>query len=150
MVVKEIRKVVNGRFFQKFIEGKISQEEFHEGSKAVYKMVAENIAKQKERLGGSFAVAHAVPCQKSRQYMSQILGEDLFFVVLNLTKECQAARLKARHGDTLSEDNSLTKMFDKFEPAGQDEENAVNVTIDDSMSQQDVVEKVLNVIKNIE
>ena len=63
--------------------------------------------------------------------------------------ESKVARLRARHGDSIGENSSLTKMFKIFQPAEGDEVNAFNVTIDETMSKHDVMNKVLDVIKNI-
>ena len=66
---------------------------------------------------------------------------------MNLTKECQMERIQQRHGEGGGE--ALKHVFDLFEPAGQDEENAFNVTVDKGMTREDVVQLVSDVIKNI-
>ena len=38
-------------------------------------------------------------------------------------------------------------MFDAFEPAGEDEHNAYNVSIDENMSKDDVMDAVLKTIE---
>ena len=43
----------------------------------------------------------------------------------------------------------LTKIFDLYEPAGEDEEGAYNVTITEDMTPQDVLKEVLAVIAKI-
>ena len=63
--------------------------------------------------------------------------------------ESKVARLRARHGDSIGENSSLTRMFKIFKPADEDEVNAFNVTIDGTMSKHDVMNKVLDVIQNI-
>ena len=65
---------------------KISEDDFFERSKPLYKRLIENVVKQKERLGGTFAVAHAIPIRKTREYMSEIAGADLIFIVMIITE----------------------------------------------------------------
>ena len=43
----------------------------------------------------------------------------------------------------------LTKIFDLYEPAGEDEEGAYNVTITEDMTPQDVLKEVLAIIAKI-
>ena len=59
--------------------------------------------------------------------------------------------MKERHGDTAGGQfgESLARMFDMYEPAGEDEEGAYNVAITEDMSRDDVLKKVLEIIANI-
>ena len=104
--------------------------------------------RQKNRLGGDFAVAFAVISRKSRDLLRTLLGPDLVFIVLNLTKECQTKRIEARHpGDgQKGVRNSLMKIYDKYEQAGKDEPNSFNVEIKENMTPKDVMNAVLEVI----
>ena len=76
------------------------------------------------------------------------LGPDLIFVVLNMSKDDQKARVFARHGD--GEGGGITdmllKIYDKYEPAKPNEENAINVSITNNMSRDDVVQKILELL----
>ena len=40
-------------------------------------------------------------------------------------------------------------MFDMYEPAGEDEEGAYNVTITEDMSKDDVLKQVLDIIAKV-
>ena len=73
------------------------------------------------------------------------------FIVLNMTKSCQEKRIEARHGGKANEgiERMLTKIFDIYEPAGEDEEGAHNVTITEDMTRDDVLQAVLAVIDKI-
>ena len=75
--------------FHKFVDGKISEDEWLEIASPFYKALAETVVQQKERLGGTFACSHAVPLRRAREYMRKTAGQDLVFIVLNMTKECQ-------------------------------------------------------------
>ena len=88
--------------------------------------------------------------RKSRDLCREYLGgpDNVTFVVMNLTKGCQERRVKDRHGDSAGGEfgASLARMFDLFEPAGEDEEGAVNVAVTEDMSREDVLRKVMETI----
>ena len=80
------------------------------------------------------------------------LGADLVFVVLNLTRNCQQKRIEARHtrargGETSKQVAAvLTKMYGLYEPAGEDEERAYNVSVTEEMTTSDVLQEVLGIL----
>ena len=74
-------------------------------------------------LGGTFAVAQAVPVRKTREILRKFVGPDLVFVVMNLSEAYQAQRVKQRHGEWATAE-SLTRMNAGFNPAEDDEEGA--------------------------
>ena len=94
-------------------------------------------------------MANAVALRAQREYMCDWVGPDLVFIVLNLTEECIAARLKQRHGNS-GAGEALKKIFTMFEPAGDDEKNAYNVTVEEGMSRRDVMKKCFELIQKIE
>ena len=109
------------------------------------------LSAQKQRLGGDFAVARATPTRQQRSMLKKVLGPDLVFIVLNLDSECQEARLRNRHkgqGDT-SFVNMMKKMHSFYQPAGEDEEDAYNITISGDMTPNDVLKKALQIIDNL-
>ena len=73
------------------------------------------------------------------------------FIVLNMTKSCQKKRIEARHGGKANEgiERMLTKIFDIYEPAGEDEEGARNITVTEDMSVDDVMHLVMETIAKI-
>ena len=87
--------------------------------------------------------------RKGRQLCREILGPDAVFIVMNLTKSCQKKRIEARHGSDSGIHQMLTRVFDIYEPAGEDEDGAYNVTITEDMTRQDVLKEVLGVIAKI-
>ena len=95
-----------------FFNGNMSMEAFEETVQPYYKAMAEDITRQKKRLGGSFAVAHAVATVKSRDFIRSHMGPELVFIVLNMTQECQKERLKQRHGDTVGD--AMINMFKMY------------------------------------
>merc|ERR1719322_1620185 len=104
-------------------------EGIEEIGKPLYKAMSDDISRQRKRLGGDFAVAHAIAKRVSRDYVRELLDNQVIFIVLNLTKECQRKRVKARHG----EDNMthMEDMFKLYEPGEQDEPDTYNVHIDE-------------------
>ena len=100
-------------------------------------------------MAGDFAVAFAVADRKSREFLRAEVGPNLVFLVLNLTKKCQAQRIEARHP---GEDNQgirdmLIKMHQHFAPADEeDEPNTFNIEIDENMTPNDVMNSILRII----
>ena len=97
------------------------------------------------------AVAQAIYSRKQRETLFKIVGPDLIFVVLNLTKNCIKKRLEERHGDTLNDAlmGMLLKVADMCEPAGSDEKNAYNVYITEDMTPDDVVQEITSIIEKM-
>ena len=118
----------------------------------MYNHMAADISKQNKRLGGKMAVAQAIYSRKQREAMKKILGPECVFIVLNMSRECQKKRVIARHGEGMNENalNFLIKMAEMYEPAGEDEENAYNVEITEDMNREDVIQKILKIVDNLE
>ena len=110
---------------------------------------AYDILKQRKQIGGNWSVDYAVFSRKQRDGLRKILGSDLVFIVLNMTKECQEKRLISRHGNDKGIIDFLTMLHTIYEPAGDDEENTYNVTITEDMSPEDVILKILEIENEI-
>ena len=122
---------------------------FSEIAEPLYKAMTDDIARQQKRLGGDFAVAHAIASRVSRDYVRKQLGDQVVFIVLNLTQECQNKRLKGRHGDSVDGlEENMGAMFKMYEPAAKDEPNTHNVTIDEGDSPDMVLSNVLDLIRS--
>ena len=111
-------------------------------------LCAHDISKQRKRLGGNWCVDFVVYTRKQRDDLRKILGPDLIFIVLNISKEYEEKRLKERGEDDGFIDFVLA-IFQTSEAAGDDEENAYNVTITEDMSPNDVVKKILEIVNEI-
>ena len=109
---------------------------------------AQDIMKHYKKLGGNWSIDYIVFSRKQRDTLRKILGCNLTFIVLNMTKEFQKQRLLKRHqpGDEEGLD-FLLKLYELFEPAEDGEENAYNVSISKDMSPEDVIEKVIEIVK---
>ena len=55
-------------------------------------------------------------------------------------------RVQKRHADDDSVNTLIAPIYKIFEPMGQNEKNAVNITITSEMTPDDVLEKILNVV----
>ena len=114
--------------------------------------MAIDIFKQRKRIGGDWSIAFAVFSRKQRDIIRKILGPDVIFIVLNLTKDCTKKRLASRHGDGDVADkitNTLLEFHKLYEKAGEDEENAFNIMIEEDMNSDDVINKVMDIIKTL-
>ena len=109
------------------------------------KLMASHIANERQRLGGDFAVAQAIFSHKQRSLLREIIGPDLVFIVMNMTKESQVKRLQKRHGADM--DNSFMEVLFKYaemcEPAREDEINTFNVEVDPDMDITQVTNAIL-------
>jgi len=114
----------------------------------MYKIMAKDLIKQRNRLGGNWAIAQAVFSRKQRELLRNIIGPDLVFIVISMTKECNAQRIKKR-GNMGEYADALIKYAELCEPAGDDEENAYNVVVTEDMSIDDVMGKVLEIVQKL-
>ena len=122
---------------------------FDDIAQPMYTAMIKDIRRQKKRLGGNFAVAHAVATRTTRNRIRQELGNDVVFIILNMTEKCQSQRMRGRHGDNLDGMLELMEQMHKlYEPAGKDEPNAYDVTIDEDDSKETVLQRVLDLIRS--
>ena len=64
--------------------------------------MAKHVLAQKKRIGGCFSIAQAVTSQEMRDHI-RLTIPDCIFITLTMTQESQIKRIKARHGEDLSE-----------------------------------------------
>ena len=108
---------------------------------------AKDIAKHKEKLKGDWSAALGIFSRNQRDAVRKILGSEVVFIVLNLTKDCQKKRCQSRMGGGgEGVVDMFAKMFDLYEPAGDDEENAFNIIVTEEMTVEDVEKKVLEIV----
>ena len=118
----------------------------------MYENMAKDISKQSKRLGGKMAVAQALYTRKQRDSMRKIIGPECVFIVLNMNRDCQKKRIMERHGDDMNGDflDLMLKRAEMYEPARADEENAYNVDITKDTSRDDLVQKILDIVNQLE
>ena len=129
----------------------MEKEEVEEAYGPMYECMANDISKQRKRLGGNWAIAQAVFSRSQRDFLRKAIGPDLLFIVLNLSEECQLNRVKKRHGDSVGDGmiDMLANYSKLCEPAGADEENACNITITEEMTPNDVVQEIISIVKKV-
>merc|ERR1719369_106501 len=94
----------------------------------VYSLMCEDVKKQRTRIGGDWVVVHAVPTRKLRDMIKDKLGPGVVFVVLDMDETYQRERLFPRI-ETLGMDLTESFMKIKYEPAGDKEENSIDLKI---------------------
>ena len=122
-----------------------------------YKALARDVVMHKQRLGGNFAVAQAVPKREMRDAMKEIFGPQGIFVTLRLSKETNAKRVEARHGSGMGDPEQvkvmlefLNGMYDSYEDAQPGEENCITVEVGPEDSREDVMNKILKQVEELE
>ena len=61
-----------------------------------FRLMAEDIKKERARVGGDWVVAYAMAKRSDRDIFREVLGEDLVFVVLDISLELVKERLSGR------------------------------------------------------
>ena len=79
-----------------------------------------------------------------RDFIRSLLGNDVVFIVLGMTLECSQKRVEKRHGDIDGVGDFASKLHKFYAPAGEDEPNSYNVSIEQGMSRDDVLAKVID------
>lgn len=135
--------------FPKFAEG---QEFDLDVVNAWYTEMAKDILREKNKIGGSWAVAQAVPKQSMRDIIRKVLGDQCVFVILSLSAETNAKRINTRHADMDEASKEslqewMNNMYQLYELAGADEENAVNVEIGPDMDKYQVAQAILQKVQ---
>jgi len=135
--------------FPKFAEGKEFDRKLME---KWYTEMAKDILKEKKKIGGSWVAAQAVPHRSHREVIRKVLGDQCIFVILKLSEETNAARLESRHADMDEETRKtmtdlMNGMHKMYEPAGEDEDNAVDVEIGPDMDRDAVAKAVLEKVQ---
>ena len=114
--------------------------------KPMYINIAKDVGFQKNRIGGNFVVAQAIHSQEFRNLIRSILP-NCIFINLSMTQEGSKQRIQSRHGDQAGELwEFFSKEYELFEKPGEAEENTYNIDIDENMTPNDVLEKVLEVL----
>ena len=110
----------------------------------------DHVKQQRKRLGGDWALAWAIAKREQRNLIRELLGDDVVFIVLNMTKECLMKRLHERHAGTgVNVAGLFEKMSKVYEPADEDEKNAFNIAITEDMSPDDVIEEVQRIVQDL-
>jgi len=114
--------------------------------KKFYCGMCEDILRERTRIGGDWAIAGVAFTRELRDHIRSRLGPDLVFVILNMDMEEVKKRVKTRHHGE-DQANEMMEPINKLcDPIGEDEENAVSVTVTTAMSEEDVHNKILELV----
>jgi len=117
-----------------------------------YRIMAADIAREKRRIGGSFAVAHVLISPEVRAVLREELGPDLIIVVLTMNNVERRQRILTRHGGESSFTDLMdmfAKKMDDISGVENDEPNTIELLVDDSMTREDVVDKIKQKLEEI-
>ena len=137
-----------GKFFEKdLLKGDTSNQE---STFPFYTLFAKDVASEKQKIGGDWAVAQAIPTRKIRDVIKKECNAT--FIVLTMSKKYQKQRLSGRHSKDFHPKlvNFLAALHKSYESVQPDEKDAYEVFITPEMSADDVVDKVLDLINHIE
>jgi len=132
-----IGKMMKG--FQDVMKG----EEDDDFYKDYYSLMCQDIQREKERLGGDWAVAQCILRRSMRDFIRSKLGPELVIILLEMDLDHMKERLSKRHEDQLPLEWMET-VYKICEPAEDDEENVLTLKISPDMSREDVVKMVLD------
>ena len=140
------KRIEAGIKAEKFFEAMLSgiTEEVHALGLEFYKEMAQYVKNERNRIGGDWAVAQAVPTRALRDEIKKILP-DVTFVTLTIKEDALQKRIENRHGKEQSDINDWMMSIHKYyEPAEEDEPSAFNIDLETSMTPEDVVEMICN------
>ena len=109
-----------------------------------YHLMAEDIKKERKRVGGDWIVAFAMSRRSDRDIFREVLGDDLLYVVLDISLDLVKKRLAGRG---IGED-SMAAIHWKFQPAQEDEPQTAAFEMLDGVSKQDNANAVLKIIND--
>ena len=148
--LKTIKSIIDG---QKDFDLMIELKPYDiQNVKEFSKEMALNVLKHKNRLGGNFAVAFALPTRVLRESCKEVLGDQLIFVCLRLTKEANAKRIATRHADSDEETlkglmEYLNGIYDLYEDTQEDETNCVTVHIGPEDDKEAVMKNIFRAVE---
>lgn len=89
----------------------------HDRDKAnlMYSAMAEDIKREKQRIGGDWAVANVVMTREARDNLRKILGPQLVFILLTMPSEDRRKRIMSRHKN----DEGAVEMMDVIDQRSQ-------------------------------
>ena len=133
------------KFWDLDSKGDVTNEE---SANPFYTMLAKDILSEKQKIGGDWVVSQAVPTRKQRDIVKKECNAT--FIILTVSKKYQKQRLSGRHKDEKHVVQELASIYKLFESVQPDEKDAYELVITPEMSADDVLEKVLDLIKLIE
>jgi len=107
-----------------------------------YTLMAENIKSERKRVGGDWIISFAIEKRMDRDIFRKVIGDDLIFVVLDISKELQIERLQGR-GEG---EEDLAKSYEKYERAEPEEPKTIGFLIEKGKSKEENANAVKELI----
>merc|ERR1712123_54606 len=114
---------------------------------AFYSCMCADILRERKRIGGDWAIATCAFTRVLRDHIRSVLGPDLIFVILSMDEEEVRKRVTARHHGEEQAAEMVEPISKLCEPIGDDEEQAVSVTVTTDMTREEVIDKILDLVK---
>jgi len=106
------------------------------------RLMAEDIKKEKARVGGDWVVAFAMATRKDRDVFREVLGDDVIFVVLDISFDLVKERLSGRS----ESDEHLAGVHYIYEPAQSDEPRTVAFEILKDVTREENAQGIYDLI----
>ena len=129
-----------GDGFKKLMEG---QELDVTNTEKYYSALCKDIISEKRRIGGNWVVAQAVPTKNLRKHIKKELGNGVIFILLNVLEDDRLRFFRSRHGAGAVLYKSLVKIYDRFEPAAEDEKDVITINVFEDMTPDQLVDRIL-------
>ena len=110
-----------------------------------YRLMAEDIKKEKARIGGDWVVAFAIPERRDRDVFREVLGDNAIFVVLDISFDLVKERLAGREKDDVVID-ILASIHDKYEPAQSGEPKTLAFEILKGVTIEENAKKIVGIL----
>ena len=107
-----------------------------------FRLMAEDIKKERARVGGDWVVAFAMAKRSDRDIFREVLGDDVIFVVLDISFELVKERLSGRGEGEVD----LAEVHYAYEPAQSDEPRTVAFEILRDATREENAQGVLDLI----
>ena len=115
----------------------------------LYKNMGHDIVKQSKRLGGDMIIAQAVFSRDQRDYLREIVGSKLIFLVFNMNKDCQMKRVTERTPGIGEKYLEILYNAERCEPGAKDEINTYSMTVTEEMTCKDLEKTVLEFVQKL-
>jgi len=114
-----------------------------------YRHMAKDIASEKKRIGGDFAIAHVLLTAEVRAAIRECLGADLVIIVLTMSSADRRERVLARHGDDVDAADLMDHFENLMEGVQENEPNTIELKVDSTMTKDEVVAKIFEKIEKL-
>ena len=112
-----------------------------------YQVLAKHILQERQRLGGNFVVAMGLETRYFRDVIRQIVGPEMVYVILNISKDLQYKRVIKREKNPKSPRfKALVRVYSFFEGVQEGENRVIGINVDENKTIEMVVKEILSEI----